>query len=253
MKYALRSALLATALIQTMATALPAADIKSLVKKMDELFRSRSSYAEIEMEIVTPDWQRTLVMKAWSKGQERTLVRILEPKKEAGVGSLRLKNEMWNFLPKTDKVIKIPPSMMMSSWMGSDLTNDDMVKEYTFVEDFAFQAATVANPEPGITYIECRPKEGRPIIWDKIVIAMRDADELPVWEKCYDEKGTLVRIMQFSDVRSFGARRIPAVMELIPQTKPGQKTVIRYRKAEYDIAIDDAMFSLRQLQSPIEK
>jgi outer membrane lipoprotein-sorting protein len=229
----------------------PAPDQRALelVRKIDELYRSKSSYALVEMEILTPDWQRTLVLKAWSLGLDKTLIRILEPKKEAGVGTLRIGNEMWNYLPNTDKIIKIPPSMMMSSWMGSDFTNDDLVKEFTFVSDFTFRMVTPDGAQPGLVYVECRPKPGVPIVWDKIVIAVRESDTLPVWQEYYDEKGRVARRLDYSEVKTFGRRTIPSVMEMVPQTKQGYKTVLRYRDVRFDLPLEDSVFSLRSLQS----
>ena len=113
--------------------------VLELVKKIDQIYRSKTSYAEFEMEIVTPRWQRTLSLDSWTEGTKKTFFRINEPKKEKGVATLRIENEMWNYLPKTNKVIKIPPSMMMSSWMGSDFTNDDLVKEFTLFEDYTYE------------------------------------------------------------------------------------------------------------------
>ena len=222
---------------------------EALARKIDELYRSRTSYAQLEMEIVTPDWKRTLIIKAWTLGQDKTLIRILEPKKEAGVGTLRLGNEMWNYLPKTDKVIKIPPSMMMSSWMGSDFTNDDLVKEFTFVDDFIFRLTTPPEAEKGKLYLECRPKPGVPIVWDRIVIAVEEAGTLPVWQKFYDEKGRVARLMTYSEVKTFGRRTVPSVMEMVPQTKEGYRTVMRYKDVQFDLALKDDIFSLRTLQS----
>lgn len=222
---------------------------QELARKIDDLYRSQASYAQVEMEIVTPDWRRTLSLKAWSKGQAKTFIRILEPKKESGVGTLRLGSEMWNYLPKTDKVIKIPPSMMMSSWMGSDFTNDDLVKEYTFVNDFTFRLITPPEAQKGFLYLECRPKPGVPIVWDRIVIAVDEAAVLPLWQKFYDEKGKVARVMNYSQVKTFGRRTIPSVMEMIPQTKEGYKTVLRYVSLQFDLALDEAIFSLRNLQS----
>jgi outer membrane lipoprotein-sorting protein len=222
---------------------------RELARKIDDLYRSESSYAQIEMEVITPDWRRTLVLKGWTLGQKKTLIRILEPKKEAGVGTLRLDNEMWNYLPKTDKVIKIPPSMMMSSWMGSDFTNDDLVKEFTFVEDFFFRMMTPPEAEKGFLYLECRPKPGVAVVWDKIIIAVDEAATLPVWQKFYDEKGKVARIMTYGEVKTFGRRTVPSVMEMVPQTKEGYKTVLRYKEIQFDLALKDDIFSLRALQS----
>ena len=202
-----------------------------IVRKIDALYRSRSSEALVEMEIVTPNWQRTLRMRLWTRGMKDTFIRILEPKKEAGVGTLRIGSEMWNYLPNTDKIIKIPPSMMMSSWMGSDFTNDDLVKEYTFVDDYSFRMITPDRPAGSPL---CRvPAQGGP--------AHRLGDQssspsakriVPVWQKSYDEKGRVVREMVFGEVKTFGRRRIPATIELVPQTEEGHKTVLRYIDAE---------------------
>ena len=223
-------------------------DAREILKKIDELYRSDSSMAEFEMEIVTPHWKRTLRINAWSKGMEQTFLRILEPKKERGMATLRIENEMWNFLPKTNKVIKIPPSMMMSSWMGSDFTNDDLVKEFTFIESYGFEMAPPASPEPGLVYVKCVPKEGLPIVWGHVLITAQEAGLMPVREDFYDEKGNLMREMLFKEVRAFGNRRVPSVMELTPTTKEGQKTVLRYLEARFDAALDPEIFTLRNLR-----
>jgi outer membrane lipoprotein-sorting protein len=221
---------------------------REIVKIMDELFRSKSSVAKFEMKITTPNWERTLEIDAWTLGLEKSFFRIQAPLKEKGMTTLKVNNEIWNFLPKTDKVMKIPPSMMMGSWMGSDFTNDDLVKEYTYLDDYTFQMFSVDKPEPGILYVKSIPKEGVPVVWGYVITAVREKDYLPVWQKFYDEKGQLMREMLFKDIRVFGKRSIPAVMELIPVNKPGQKTTVRYIDVKFDVNLDKDIFSLRHLQ-----
>jgi len=222
---------------------------RAIVQKMDQLYKANSSKGIMEMEIITPHWQRTLVMKIWSEGMEKMFVRIQEPKKERGVASLKLGDEMWNYLPKTGKIIKIPPSMMMSSWMGSDFTNDDLVREYTFLEDYTFNEFDPEHPDSGLFYVECTPKEGRPILWGRVTVAVRKEDYLPVWQRFYDEKGVLVRLMNFRDITTFDDRKIPALLELIPQNEEGHKTIVRYRDMEFNVDISGQVFSLRNLRS----
>ena len=224
---------------------------RKIVEKIDALYRAKTSKAQVEMEITTPHWQRTLKMDVWSEGMDKTFIRILEPKKERGIATLRIENEMWNFLPKTNKVMKIPPSMMMSSWMGSDFTNDDLVKEFTFLDSYHFEMITIDTPQEGVLYIKCTPKEGLPIVWGYITIAVHEEDYMPLWEKYYDEKGKLVREMVFKETKSFGDRIVPSVLELIPKTKEGQKTVLRYLEAQFDIPLDSETFSLRNLRKRI--
>ncbi len=227
------------------------AQVKDILQKMDELYRSSSSFAVIEMEISTPHWQRTLKMNIWSAGMDKTFIRILEPKKERGIATLRFGTEMWNYLPKTNKVMKIPPSMMMSSWMGSDYTNDDLVKEFTFIESYHFELTQIENPETDQLYVKCIPKEDMPIVWGHIIIAVRERDYMPSWQKFYDEKGRLMREMMFKDIKTFSGREIPSVMELIPTNKEGHKTVIRYLEASFDEKIDGEVFTLRNLRKRI--
>jgi outer membrane lipoprotein-sorting protein len=224
-------------------------DVKQVIKDIDELYRSTSSYSEIEMEIVTPHWQRTLAMNCWTQGMDKTFLRLTAPRKEKGVATLRIENEMWNYLPKTNKVIKVPPSMMMSSWMGSDFTNDDLVKEFSLFEDYTYELITVDSAREDLLYINCIPSEDLPIVWGNIVVAARKSDHLPIWQKYYDEKGKLMRVLQYKDIKTFGKRILPAEMEMIPQTKEGHKTVIRYLRLDFDVKVDEQVFSLRNLHS----
>ena len=224
-------------------------DVEKIVKEIDELYRSRSSYSELEMKIVTPHWERTLKMRAWTEEMEKTFMRILSPAKERGVATLRVGNEMWNYLPKTNKVIKIPPSMMMGSWMGSDFTNDDLVREFTFLDDYSYQLIDPDDAEEGLLYIEFIPKEGLPIVWGKVIVAIREEDYIPVWEKYYNEKGDLMRVISFKDIKSFDGRKIPSLMELIPQTKEGHRTVIQYLDIDFNVELPPDVFSLRNLRS----
>jgi len=223
-------------------------DVKEIVHQVDQLYRSDFSYSEVEMEIVTPHWQRTLSMQAWTQGMDQTFIRITAPDKEKGMATLRIKNEMWNYLPKTNKVIKIPPSMMMSSWMGSDFTNDDLVKEFSLYDDFSYQLIPSAKGSEDTILINCIPRPDLPIVWHNIVIAGRKEDHLPVWQKYYDEKGQLMRILNYSEVKKFGTRTLPATMEMIPQNKEGHKTVIRYLALDFDRKINPEVFSLRHLR-----
>ena len=225
-------------------------DIARILEKMDNLYRSETSYSEIVMEIVTPRWERTLEMTVWTEGQDKTFIRIHEPRKEKGMGTLRIDNEMWNYLPRTNKVMKIPPSMMMGSWMGSDFTNDDIVNEITYLKDYTWEWATVAAPGDSLLYIRLTPRDGVPVVWGYLVLAVREGDLLPVWEQYYDEKDRLIRTMEFSDIRQFGARTLPSTMIITPASKEGHRTTVRYTESRFDEPHEDDIFSLRNLRSP---
>jgi len=223
-------------------------NIKEVLHSIDELYRTNSSYGVIEMEITTAHWNRTLKLRVWTKDTTRTLIRILEPEKERGVGTLRIDNEMWNYLPKTNKVIKIPPSMMMSSWMGSDFNNNDLVSEYTFIDDYNFEYTDVDNPEANTLYIKCVPKKGRPIVWGYIIIAVQQESFMPFWQEYYSENGELMRTMSYKKIKEFDGRKIPSVIELVPHNKKGNKTVITYLELQFNTSINNDIFTLRKLR-----
>ena len=223
-------------------------DIETVITHINQLYRSQASHAEMEMHIVTPHWERTLAMTVWTKGMSKTFIRITAPKKEQGVTTLRIGNEMWNYLPKTNKVMKIPPSMMMGSWMGSDFTNDDLVRESSMLNDYTYQFVTPEDASPDHLYVELTPKEDSPIVWGKIVAAVQSSDYTPVWQRFYDEKGNLMRVMNFKEIKTFAGKTLPSVMEILPQNKEGHKTVVRWVNATFDSDIDDKIFTRRNLQ-----
>jgi outer membrane lipoprotein-sorting protein len=222
------------------------AEAMQIVNTMDELYRSQSSYAEVRMRIVNPHWERTLTMKTWTKGRNKTFITILSPAREKGVSTLRVENEMWNYLPKTNKIIKVPPSMMMSAWMGSDFNNDDLVSEFTFRDDYTF--SIVSRDSSRIT-LKCIPKEGRAIVWGQVQLVVRSDDYLPVEEKYFDEKGNLMRVMTFKQIKTFDHRKIPTIMELTPQNKADHQTVLEYIELKLDYPVTDRIFSLQNLRS----
>ncbi len=223
-------------------------EVEDIIRRIDELYRSKTSQAEMEMHIVSPHYERTLKMQVWTKGMDRTFIRITSPKKEQGVATLRIKNEMWNYLPKVNKTMKISPSMMMGSWMGSDFTNDDLVRESSLIDDYTYQMVTPEKASEDLLYVELIPKEDSAIVWGKIMTAVRSKDYIPMWQHFYDEKGKLMRVLNFKEVKKFGRKTVPSVMEMIPQNKKGHKTVVRWVSAKFDTRIEDKIFTRRNLQ-----
>lgn len=223
-------------------------NVEEIIHEIDRLYRSGTSSGEIEMTIVSSHWTRRLKMDVWSEGMDKTFIHITYPEKDSGITALRIGNEMWNYFPKINKVMKVPPSMMMSSWMGSDFTNDDLVKESSMLKDYSHRLIKLEDEEPGYYYVELVPKEMVPSVWGKIIIKVMKKDFIPVREDYYDEKGRKMRVIQFKEIKYFGGRRIPAVLELTPLNKKGRKTVIRYLSLEFDRRLDQGIFTLRNLQ-----
>lgn len=225
--------------------------VEDLLDQVDRLYRADDSYAEVDMTIVNPDWQRTLSLAIWSQGLQKTFIRILAPAKDRGVATLRDGKEMWNYFPKIDKVMKVPPSMMMGSWMGSDFTNDDLVKETTLLQDYHARLLESGPGQEGRYVIELVPKSGTASVWGKIILTVARDSLLPVREEYYDEKGRKLRLLEFSEVKTMGSRTLPTVMSIMPLNKPGNKTVIEYKKAVFNQGVSNEIFSLRNLQKKL--
>lgn len=230
------------------AAALENPDVRKIVGEVDRLYRSSSSYCEVRMEISTPDWKRALELKVWTRGMDETFIRIVFPKKDAGISTLRCGGEMWNYYPNVDKTMKVPPSMMMSSWMGSDFTNDDLVKESSMLEDYNYRLLSPEGALPEYYYIELVPKKQTVTVWGKIAVTVRKEDYIPVEEVYFDEKGARMRVMKLSEIKEMGGRKIPALIELFPVNKKENKTTLRYEKAVFDIPAGEDVFTLRNLQ-----
>lgn len=223
---------------------------KEILDKVDDLYRSSSSRGTMTMSIVTSHWKRTLVLEFWSKGKDRSLVRILAPKKEKGTATLRSGGEIWNYLPKVKRVIKLPSSMMSASWMGSHFTNDDLVKDSRFSEDYDLQVSREgAREDPAMVVITCLPKPDAAVVWGKVVVTVRRSDYLPIQSRYFDEDMNLARTLAFSDIKNLGGRDIPGKMTVIPTDQPEEKTEVTYNAITFDLDLDNTLFSLRNLQN----
>ena len=223
------------------------AEVKKIIREIDEMYRSESSYSRFEMEIVTPHWQRTLNMDGWTIGMKKSFIRINEPKKDRGVATLRIENEMWNYLPKTNKVMKIPPSMMMGSWMGSDFTNDDLVKESSISEDYHKK---MIREDSAVSTVELIPKDYAPIVWGRVVMEIDTEHYLPTRVYYYDEEDVLIRVIHYQELRRFDGKAYPSRWLVEPKTedKEGHQTVLEIEDAQFDKEIDDAYFTKRALK-----
>ncbi len=227
-------------------TVMAASDPKAieLLERVDNLYQQENSHAVMTMEIVTPDFERSMSMESWSIGLDYSLVRVLEPKKERGVSTLKRENDMWNYLPKIRKVIKVPPSMMMGSWMGSDFTNDDLMREGSWVDEFD---VTLSEDDTLYT-LDLVAKPDTVTVWGAMQIIIDKSNLMPLKQVYFDEDGSAMREMIFSDIKTFGEVTLPTVMELRPLNKPENRTRVIYESMEFDVDIDEDFFSLQNLK-----
>lgn len=234
--------------VWTTASAQP--DARAIVERIDRLMRGDSSRGVATMQVVTEHWERQMTMEMWSLGTDYSLVRLRAPAKDAGTATLMADDDIWNYLPKVDRSIKIPSSMMGGAWMGSHFTNDDLVQESQLIDLYDVDVAFDGERDgESVWELRLTPKPEAAVVWGYIEFLVGQDDDLPRWAKYYDEDGDLARTMEYSEVSEFGGRLVPAVMNMQPADKPGERTTIRYEELEFDIDVDQSFFSLRTLQS----
>lgn len=222
---------------------------RELVEHVERVLWGKSNHGVSEMEVITPSWQRKLRLHFWMERPDRTFIRINAPAKEAGIASLRIEDEMWNYLPKIERVIKIPPSMMLQPWMGSDLTNDDLVKESSAVDDYNHTLRGTVDVDGRKAYrVESIPKPDAAVVWGKLLYTIRVDNGLPLQVDYYDERGDLIKALRYEDERTLGGRVIPTRWIVQPRGKPGHRTIFVIKEIAFNTAIADSVFSLRNLQ-----
>lgn len=226
-----------------------AQDATEIVRKMDEKMRGESLKAEVTMTIVRPDWSRQVTMESWSRGTEYSMILITAPARDEGTAFLKRGNEIWNWVPSVGRTIKMPPSMMMQSWMGSDFTNDDLVRESSAVTDYDHELVGEETIQGYECYkIEMKPKPDAPVVWTRVDVWISKEEYLELKAEFYDEFGELINVMNGMEVKEFDGRMIPSKMEMIPMDEEGYKTILEYKSMEFNENIPQSFFSVQNMR-----
>lgn len=223
--------------------------LKEILDHVDELWRGKTSHATMSMTVKTRRYERAMTMESWSKGKDYSLIVIRKPKKDQNISTLKVKENIWNYLPKINRVTKVPSSMMSGSWMGSHFTNDDLVKDSSFVDDYDSHISFSGERDGKTIYeITSIPKEDAAVVWGKVVLEIDQLSLVPYFNYFYDEEELLVRTMAFDQIKKVGDRQIPMRMTLTPEDKPNESTVIDYQNIQFDMPLKKSFFSLQNLK-----
>lgn len=251
---AIRNALLLALLIAAVAPHAALADdppplptIDEVMKRLDDLYRSDASEAHMRMSIVTANFSRTLEMQSWSKGADHGLVVITSPAKEAGTATLRTDEGLWNYAPRADRLIRVPSGLLSESWMGSHFSNDDLMRESSWADDYTTTVEWKPDGSGWVLVVTSIPHDDTAIVYSRIVATMRSSDFLPVKQEFYDGND-LVRTMTFSDIREIDGKPIPMKMTLTPADDPEESTTVEYLDLKLNASVKDSIFTPRGLR-----
>ncbi len=232
-------------ILLTLSIVLSANEAHDIMKKLDENMRGKNVYMKMIMSITSRGHKRTMKMATWSQGNKKSFVKTLYPPKDKGITFLSLNNQMWQYVPKIERVIKIPPSMMLQNWMGSDITNDDMVKQSSIVDDYD---PKILKKEGSIVTIELTPTEDAAVVWGKIVSQIDMSNYTNIKDIFYDEDGEAVRIFTYENVQQFGKYHTPTYWRITPVDKKGSFTEIVIEDVKYDTDISEQYFKKSALK-----
>ncbi len=225
-------------------------DATAIVRDAVNHWRGVSSYSEMTMVIHRPEWGRRMTMRAWTKGDDQSLVRVIEPRKDRGNGTLTNGDNMWSFSPKVNRVIKIPSSMMGQSWLGSDFSNKDIARADEIIDQYDHSLLGVDDVD-GITVyeIESIPHEEAAIVWGREVLRIRE-DHVVLEHSFYDQDGELVKSLRSLEFGVMGGRTVALRQRMSKADVPEEWTEIQIASVEYEIDIRDSLFTLSNLRNP---
>ena len=223
---------------------------REIVQKADEKMRGNTSQATITIKTIRPTWSREMTVKTWMKGTDLAMILVQSPAKDKGIVFLKRKKEVWNWMPVLEKTIKLPPSMMSQSWMGTDFTNDDLVKESSVVNDYDHSIVGDTTIDDRNCYIiQMIPKPEAAVVWGQLIVCIDKKDMLELHTKFFDEDGSLINTMNAYDVKTMDGRLIPTRFEMIPADKKNQKTEMIYKSIQYNKPIEDGFFTTERMKT----
>lgn len=225
----------------------PLPDVDRVMDYIDDLYRAQSSHSRMRMTVVTERGTRELELESWSKGDDEALIVIRSPAREAGGATLRTEEGLWNYAPRADRLIRIPTGLLSESWMGSHFTNDDLVRETSYLDDY--DAVLSSEERDGVTYLKATltPKPDAPVVYSELVFLVTPGEWVPVRSEYYDD-GELIRAWTFDQIQTIGGKQIPMRMIVLPVDKPEERTVVEYLELELDVPVGDQLFTRQGLR-----
>jgi outer membrane lipoprotein-sorting protein len=226
---------------------IPVPDVNEVMDYIDDLYRAQSSYSRMRMTVVRERGTRELEMESWSKGDDEALIVIRSPAREAGAATLRTEEGLWNYAPRADRLIRIPSGLLSESWMGSHFTNDDLMRETSYLDDY--DAVIGTEEREGVTYLKATltPKPDAPVVYSELVYLITTGDWVPVRAEYYDD-GELIRAWTFDEVRTVAGKPIPMRMTILPVDAPEERTVVEYLELELNVPVDENLFTRQGLR-----
>ena len=224
-------------------------DANAIIKAAIDNFRGLSSYSEASMTIHRPDWERTVSMKVWTEGLDKSLVRITAPAKDKGSGTLLIDNNMWSYAPKINRVIKIPASMSQQSWMGSDFSNNDIARADDIIDQYTHTLLETKKTDKGTTYlIQSIPDEDAPVVWGKELLTI-DQNHVLLKHEFYDQDNTLIKTLSTKNIKVIDGKHVAMIQRMQKSDKDNEWTQFQTSLVKFNVKMNKNTFTLLNLRN----
>lgn len=248
-KFSIKCVILTGSMIFLMNPGLQAQDPVEIIDRMEQVMRGNSSYAEMTMRIERPRYEREISMRSWMLGRDHSMIIITAPARDEGTAYLMRENNIWNYDPRIDRTVRLPSSMMAQSWMGSDFTNDDLVRDTDPAEDFEHEILRTEEYRGRQAWvIRLIPKPDTPVVWGKVEMWICTDAYIQLRVENYDQQDELVNTMELDEIRQFGDRELPTRFTVTPVDADNERTVLIYDDIEFDIDINEQFFTQQNMQ-----
>ncbi len=225
-----------------------ATDANAIIAAGFDHYRGKASKASIEMIIHRPNWERRMQMQGWTKGTDRSLIHITAPAKDKDNGTLKKGRDMWTYNPKINRTIKLPPSLMSQSWLGSDFSNNDLSKSDSILNDYTHTLiGTETHQGHKVHVIKSMPTPDAPVVWGMQIIKVRD-DDVILYQEFFDEELQPVKLMTASGIQMMGGRMFPKTWKMQEAGSNDRYTLLRYRELQFLDDLPDRLFTTHQLK-----
>ena len=221
-----------------------APDARAVLRAIEDNHRGGAGRATITLTVSRPDRRTEYVLVVWSDGEERGLVQVKSPARDAGQAFLKVGDNLWVYTPRLKRTLRLPPSGRSESFLGSDISYSDLAgrdaeQDYT---------PRVVGGEAATVVLELQPKPGAPTPYGKLIVKAQSATYAPLEWTFYDQREKAVKRVTFSEHVRIGARLFPTRTVVEDLLRSGYRTTGVFRDTQFGTPVPDACFTLQALE-----
>lgn len=219
-------------------------DAANILDTITSNLRGESQAATLNMQVIRPDEEEGYTMRIYSEGEARGLTRVIAPPRDAGQAFLNDGDNVFIYNPRLRRVLRLPPSGQSDSFLGSDISYNDLAGD-DLQEDYS---ASILEETDGSITLELTPNPNAPTPYGKIHLSAEKPSYAPTKITYFDQRDTAVKENILSDYAEIDGLYIPQKFEVKDLLEEGNMTVVTWQDAEFGVEIPKSCFSQNALE-----